>query len=503
MARAYDRPSPRRTSPIVAQAAIAACSNATIELSSPAPDPARGLPPGAGSPPPHEASASAAAPPSAPRRVRRRGHRRHDKEPCASGRAGRFATSLRDVRISRADWDELVAHAREEAPNECCGYLRARDGVVEEVFRAVNRRHSPYGYEFEFEALRAANELDDEGFEVGIYHSHPQERRGAVADRHQPRPLPALALPDRLAGERARRARLADLRGQGRGGAARCRMSSSARGAATCRRATRRSASAAGCRWSRPAASRWTSRSARRTRGARKIDPRYTEGDLVRVAGGRNQAEAELIQGLLLEEGVPSILRRSAGFDVPDFLAAGPRDVLVPQAGAEAARELLHSADLAPPERAAPRPEPGQAGGGDRARRGGRGADRLAAAELARATLVGACRRSAAAARASPRGRSTSSRSAPRCAAARRAAVRSRRGSSPWPTAPRTGSCAGSRRATCSAASIRSSWATTRETMLQRSARSASIGSAVSSISRATPAPQVLTSRTMPPSPWW
>ena len=51
---------------------------------------------------------------------------------------------------------------------------------------------------------------------------------------------------------------------------------------------------------------------------------------LVRVAGGRNQAEAELIQGLLLEEGVPSVLRRTAGFDVPDYLAAGPRDVLVP-----------------------------------------------------------------------------------------------------------------------------------------------------------------------------
>lgn len=83
---------------------------------------------------------------------------------------------------------------------------------------------------------------------------------------------------------------------------------------------------------------------------ARKIDPRYTEGDLVRVAGGRNQAEAELIQGLLLEEGVPSILRRTAGFDVPDFLAAGPRDVLVPASGAEAAREVLLEADLAPAE---------------------------------------------------------------------------------------------------------------------------------------------------------
>ena len=81
---------------------------------------------------------------------------------------------------------------------------------------------------------------------------------------------------------------------------------------------------------------------------ARKIDPLYTEGRLVRVAGGRNQAEAELIQGMLLEEGIPSMLRRSAGFDVPDFLAAGPRDVLVPEAGGEAARELLQQADLAP-----------------------------------------------------------------------------------------------------------------------------------------------------------
>jgi hypothetical protein len=92
---------------------------------------------------------------------------------------------------------------------------------------------------------------------------------------------------------------------------------------------------------------------------ARKINPVFTEGDLVRVAGGRNQSEAEFIQGLLLEWGVPSVLRRTAGFDVPDFLAAGPRDVLVPEAGAETAREVLLQADLAPTttgERAGPRP---------------------------------------------------------------------------------------------------------------------------------------------------
>jgi proteasome lid subunit RPN8/RPN11 len=78
------------------------------------------------------------------------------------------------VRISRAHWDELVAHAREEAPNECCGYLSAKDGVVAAVFRAENPRRSPYGYELDHKSLFAANELDDEGFEVGIYHSHPR-----------------------------------------------------------------------------------------------------------------------------------------------------------------------------------------------------------------------------------------------------------------------------------------------------------------------------------------
>src|SRR5215210_774983 len=79
---------------------------------------------------------------------------------------------------------------------------------------------------------------------------------------------------------------------------------------------------------------------------ARKVRPQYTEGPLVRVAGARHQAEAELIQGLLIEEGIPSMLKRTRGFDVPDMLAAGPRDVLVPAAGAEPAREVLLQADL-------------------------------------------------------------------------------------------------------------------------------------------------------------
>jgi hypothetical protein len=88
---------------------------------------------------------------------------------------------------------------------------------------------------------------------------------------------------------------------------------------------------------------------------ARKIKPQYAEGPLVRVAGARHQAEAEFIQGLLLEEGVPSMLRRTRGFDVPDMLAAGPRDVMVPQTGYDAAREVLLQAEVldAGPERPA------------------------------------------------------------------------------------------------------------------------------------------------------
>ena len=78
------------------------------------------------------------------------------------------------MRMTKAHWDELVSHAREEAPNECCGYLRAERGAVREVFRSKNLRASPYGYELDAPSLLAANQLDDDGFDVGIYHSHPR-----------------------------------------------------------------------------------------------------------------------------------------------------------------------------------------------------------------------------------------------------------------------------------------------------------------------------------------
>ena len=93
---------------------------------------------------------------------------------------------------------------------------------------------------------------------------------------------------------------------------------------------------------------------------ARKVDPRFTRGPLVRVAGAAQQPEADMIAGLLLEQGVPSVVRRSAGFDVPDFLAAGPRDILVPESGAEVAREALYGAGLGHEVATSSRPDPRQ-----------------------------------------------------------------------------------------------------------------------------------------------
>src|ERR1700761_8693201 len=64
-------------------------------------------------------------------------------------------------------------------------------------------------------------------------------------------------------------------------------------------------------------------------------------GKLVKVAFARNQAEAEMLQGLLVEAGIPSVLKRSRGFDAPEFAASGPHDVMVPAELARKARDLL------------------------------------------------------------------------------------------------------------------------------------------------------------------
>ncbi len=75
-----------------------------------------------------------------------------------------------------------------------------------------------------------------------------------------------------------------------------------------------------------------------RQRKARKIKPQYAEGPLVQVARAENQPEAEFIEGLLLEEGIPCLLRNSIGGYSPMI---GPREIMVPESGSQAAREAL------------------------------------------------------------------------------------------------------------------------------------------------------------------
>ncbi len=67
---------------------------------------------------------------------------------------------------------ELRAHGREEAPNECCGLIVFRDGVAERYVRGRNRLESPYRYELEIDPEIWF--LEDDGFELAVFHSHPE-----------------------------------------------------------------------------------------------------------------------------------------------------------------------------------------------------------------------------------------------------------------------------------------------------------------------------------------
>jgi proteasome lid subunit RPN8/RPN11 len=78
------------------------------------------------------------------------------------------------VRISQGLVDEMVTHAREDVPNECCGMVGGRDGTAERVVRVKNAAASPLRYEMDpqgqFDALK---EIETGGGELlAIYHSH-------------------------------------------------------------------------------------------------------------------------------------------------------------------------------------------------------------------------------------------------------------------------------------------------------------------------------------------
>jgi proteasome lid subunit RPN8/RPN11 len=76
------------------------------------------------------------------------------------------------VVVPQALRDELHAHAAEEAPNECCGLLVFKDGVAERYVRGRNKLASPYRYELDISP--DVWFLEDEGYELAVFHSHPE-----------------------------------------------------------------------------------------------------------------------------------------------------------------------------------------------------------------------------------------------------------------------------------------------------------------------------------------
>jgi proteasome lid subunit RPN8/RPN11 len=78
------------------------------------------------------------------------------------------------MRIGRELYEQIVAHARAEAPNECCGMIASRDGEAVKVFPAVNAAASPLRYEIDgAEQYQIQMQIYDAGQDLGaIYHSH-------------------------------------------------------------------------------------------------------------------------------------------------------------------------------------------------------------------------------------------------------------------------------------------------------------------------------------------
>lgn len=78
------------------------------------------------------------------------------------------------MRISRDLYDQIVAHARADAPNECCGMVASNGDEAVSVFPAANAAASPLRYEIDgAEQYRIQMEIDDAGLDLGaIYHSH-------------------------------------------------------------------------------------------------------------------------------------------------------------------------------------------------------------------------------------------------------------------------------------------------------------------------------------------
>jgi proteasome lid subunit RPN8/RPN11 len=71
---------------------------------------------------------------------------------------------------------ELEAHAEAEAPNEACGFLALRDGVAERFLPAENAAASPYRFDMLVRDPGLVIDLEDEGYELAVFHSHPTDK---------------------------------------------------------------------------------------------------------------------------------------------------------------------------------------------------------------------------------------------------------------------------------------------------------------------------------------
>ena len=78
------------------------------------------------------------------------------------------------LRIEKQHTDEMIAHALEDDPNECCGILAGKDETVSRLYRITNTAHSPYRYLMEpqeqFNAMRDWESNDWDA--LAFYHSH-------------------------------------------------------------------------------------------------------------------------------------------------------------------------------------------------------------------------------------------------------------------------------------------------------------------------------------------
>ena len=329
------------------------------------PEPGRGPVAGGGSPPPHEASTSAAAaPPSASRRV--------------TYGAMRPQTSLRTVRISRADHD---AADRSRARRRAQRVLRLPVGARTARSRASSAPRTRASRPTATSSTTRACSPRTSSTTTATRSGSTTRTRSSPAEPSQTdinlATLSALALPDRVAGGRAGAC--------GRGGSptGRSRRRSSTSSTAdqrlacpACGREDESGASfcpSCGMPLVRPGAEPLEAPLSEAHGRARKIDPAFTEGELVRVAGGRNQTEAEFIQALLLEWGVPSVLRRTRGLRrarLPRGRAARHPRARVRRR--DRARGAARRRTSPRPRAARPHgPAPARARGGDRLRRRG------------------------------------------------------------------------------------------------------------------------------------